>query len=194
VTEETDAQIIVRSLDDAALFEQIFDRHYDIVRVYAQRRLGMDDGEEIAASTFENAFVQRSRFDDRIFTSARPWLMGIANNLVRRHLRHKDVRLRYWPVSIAVSTPEAEPNLDAVDAQRQAPMMRAALSELSDHDRETFLLVVLGELSYAEVAEIVEVPLGTVRSRVHRARTKLRELMEAGKAINLGGEHQGSLE
>jgi RNA polymerase sigma-70 factor, ECF subfamily len=192
VTEETDGQIIFRSLDDAALFEQIFDRHYDIVRVYAQRRIGMDDGEEIAASTFEHAFAQRARFDRRTFISARPWLMGIANNLVRRHLRHEDVRLRYWPTAIAVSVDEAEPSLDAIDAERQGPLIRAALSELSDQDRETFLLVVLGELSYGEVAEIVDVPLGTVRSRVNRARRKLRELLAGSTAINHGEEDQES--
>lgn len=190
----TDAQIIQGSIDEPSLFEDIFDRHYEIVRAYAQRRLGMDDGEEIAAATFEQAFIQRARFDDRTSETARPWLIGIANNLVRSHLRHARVERRHVPVSISISMPEAEPNLDAIDAQRRIPDINAALSELSEQDRETFLLVVLGELSYAEVATILSVPVGTVRSRVNRARGALRELLFPPKTINPGEEERGRLE
>ena len=190
----TDAQIIGRSIDEPALFEEIFDRHYEIIRGYAQRRLGSDDGEEVAASTFEQAFMLRRRFDGTTSTSARPWLFGIANNLVRSHLRHADVEHRHLPVSISPEIFESEPNLDAIDAQRQAPRLQAALSALSDPDRETFLLVVLGELAYADVAAIVGVPVGTVRSRVNRARSSLRELLGPPEAINSGEEEQGTPE
>ncbi len=190
----TDAQIIQGSIEEPALFEKIFDRHYEVVRVYAQRRLGMDDGEEIAAATFEQAFMQRSRFDGQTSATARPWLIGIANNLVRGHLRHRGVEHRHLPVSIALSMHESEPNLEAIDAQRRIPEINAALSELSDPDRETFLLVVLGELSYADVAGIVGVPVGTVRSRVNRARGVLRELLFPAKTINPGEEERGTLE
>ncbi len=187
----TDAQIIERSIEEPALFEEIFDRHYEIIRAYAQRRLGIDDGEEIAASTFEQAFAQRARFDGGTYTSARAWLFGIANNLVRGHLRRATVERRHPPLSISLSAPETEPNLDAIDAQRQRPDIQAALSELSDEHRETFLLVVLGELSYADVATIMGVPVGTVRSRVNRARRVLRELLGAPKPISPGEEERG---
>ena len=190
----TDAQIIQRSIDHPALFEEIFERHYEIVRAYAQRRIGMDDGEEIAAATFEQAFMQRGRFDIETSVTARPWLIGIANNLVRSHLRHAGVERRHLPISIAASQTESEPNLDAIDAQRRIPDINAALSELSDQDRETFLLVVLGELSYADVAGIVGVPVGTVRSRVNRARGVLRELLFPPKTINPGEKERGALE
>jgi RNA polymerase sigma-70 factor (ECF subfamily) len=192
--EGSDGQIIQRSIDEPALFEEIFDRHYEIVRAYAQRRLGVDDGEEIAATTFELAFVQRERFNDRTSATARPWLIGIANNLVRGHLRHAGVERRHMPVAISISMSETEPNLDAIDAQRRIPEINAALSELSEQDRETFLLVILGELSYADVAGIVGVPVGTVRSRVNRARGVLRELLSPPKTINPGEEERGPLE
>jgi RNA polymerase sigma factor (sigma-70 family) len=190
----TDAELIQRSIEKPAVFEEIFDRHYEIVRGYAQRRLGMDDGEEIAAATFEQAFLQRARFDGRTSATARPWLIGIANNLVRAHLRHAGVERRHLPVSIALTMPESEFNLDAIDAQRRIPELNAALAELSDQDRETFLLVVLGELTYAEVAGTVGVPVGTVRSRVNRARGVLRELLFPPKTINRGEEERGTLE
>src|SRR5204863_798776 len=104
------------------------------------------------------------------------------------------VERRHLPVSITVSMPESEPNLDAIDAQRRIPDINSALSALSDQDRETFLLVVLGELSYADVAGIVGVPVGTVRSRVNRARGVLRELLFPPKTINPGEEERGTLE
>jgi RNA polymerase sigma-70 factor (ECF subfamily) len=187
----TDADIIRRSIKEPELFEEIFDRHYEIVRAYAQRRLGMDDGEEIAASTFEHAFQQRGRFDGGTYPSARAWLFGIANNLVRRHLRHAGVERRHSAVSIAPSVAEGEPDLEAIDAERQRPVIRAALSELSEEDRETFLLVVLGELHYTEVATVVGIPVGTVRSRVNRSRRMLRELLSPPKAISPGEEERG---
>jgi RNA polymerase sigma-70 factor, ECF subfamily len=192
----TDADLIRRSRDEPGLFEVIFDRHYDMVRVYAQRRVGMDDGEEIAAGTFELAFTQRNRFDADTFRSARPWLVGIANNLIRRHARHEDVRRRRWPLSIAIDRSGLEPSLerliDGLAALERGPAIRSALAALSDGDRETFLLVVLAELSYEDVAQIVGVPTGTVRSRINRVRRQLRELLGAAEAINPGGQDQGS--
>jgi RNA polymerase sigma factor (sigma-70 family) len=188
----TDAQLIRRSRDEPGLFEVIFDRHYDVVRVYAQRRIGMADGEEIAASTFEQAFMQRDRFDTDTFRSARPWLIGIANNLIRRHVRREEVRRRHWPVSIAMDRSTWEPDLDGLDARERGPAIRSALTALSEEDRETFLLVVLADLSYEDVAQIVGVPTGTVRSRINRVRRRLRELMTAAEAINPGGQDRRS--
>jgi RNA polymerase sigma factor (sigma-70 family) len=188
----TDAELIRRSRDEPGLFEMIFDRHYDVVRVYAQRRVGMDDGEEVAAGTFEQAFTQRDRFDTDTFRSARPWLIGIANNLIRRHVRHEDVRRRHWPVSIALEGSAWEPDFDALDAVERGPAIRSALASLSEDDRETFLLVVLAELSYEDVAQILGVPTGTVRSRINRVRRKLRELLEVAEAINPGGQDRRS--
>ena len=187
----TDGELIRRSLQDRDLFEVIFDRHYDVVRIYVQRRLGHDDGEEVAASAFEWAFAHRDRFDDTTFSSARPWLIGIANNLVRRHLRRLEVRRRRLPISITLDRSSPEPSLDGLVALEQRPALRVALESLSRDDRETFLLVVLSVLSYQEVAESMGVPVGTVRSRVNRARGRLRELLDAVEAINPGDDDLG---
>jgi RNA polymerase sigma factor (sigma-70 family) len=190
VESATDGELIRRSLDDPELFEVVFDRHYDLVRVYVQRRLGHDDGEEVAATAFEWAFEHRDRFDST-FSSAKPWLIGIANNLVRRHLRRQDVRRRHWPISIALDRTDPEPSLDGLVALEQRPAIREALQSLSWDDRETCLLVVLAELPYQEVAETLGVPVGTVRSRVSRARGRLRELLRSAEAINPWNEDSG---
>ena len=180
---ELDRDLIRRSLAQPEAFRAIFERHYEVVRIYAQRRLGPADGEELAATTFEVAFRHRAGFDGQRFTSARPWLVGIANNLVRRHVRHMAVERRHRPLSIAIPETSPEPDVDRIAAAERWPALREALEGLNPDDRETFLLVVLAELPYRDVAEIVDVPVGTVRSRVNRARRLLRELMDASEAI-----------
>jgi RNA polymerase sigma-70 factor (ECF subfamily) len=186
VDASTDAEFIRTSTEDSRAFEAVFDRHYQVIRRYAQRRAGLDLGEEIAASTFEVAFAERARFDADRFTSARPWLIGIANNLLKTSLRREATRHRVHPTSIVLEGSTPEPELGPLEASRRLPEMQSALSRLSESDRECFLLHVLGELSYEQVAEIQEVPVGTVRSRIHRARGILRELLTEVEPINVG--------
>jgi RNA polymerase sigma factor (sigma-70 family) len=95
-------------------------------------------------------------------------------------------------VSIALEGSAWEPDFDALDAVERGPAIRSALASLSEDDRETFLLVVLAELSYEDVAQILGVPTGTVRSRINRVRRRLRELLEAAEAINPGGQDRRS--
>jgi RNA polymerase sigma-70 factor, ECF subfamily len=176
----TDAAIIRASLDDPSRFEAIFDRHYERIRRYAQRRLGRDDGEDVAAQTFVIAFANRASFDPS-YGSAAGWLIGIAANLARRRARSGQVHLRALhrlPNEVPIG--EMDPNI--LDAQRARGAIMAALQTLTEVDRETFLLHVLGELSYREIAQILGVPLGTVRSRINRARGKLREQLSREEA------------
>jgi len=184
VGHETDAELIRRSFDEPRAFEQVFDRHYEVVRLYAQRLVGRSDGEEIAAQTFEEAFASRSRFDGERFSSARPWLVGITHNLARHHARTE--RVRRDGAQRAPSDRETEPEFrpEAEDARRLGPAIRRALLALPDAERQTFMLYALAELSYPEVAQVLRVPLGTVRSRIHRARAALRELLKDEEAMN----------
>ena len=64
---------------------------------------------------------------------------------------------------------------DRLDAELERPVLARALMALAERDRETFLLFVLEDLSYDAIAAALDVPVGTVRSRIHRARTQLRE-------------------
>jgi RNA polymerase sigma-70 factor (ECF subfamily) len=186
----SDGEVIRRSLEDPSAFSEIFERYFDDVARYARRRVGAQVGEEIAAQTFVVAFERRQRFNVR-YGSARPWLMGIATNLVRHHFRAERTHLT------ALARLPADPPAPAVDdptrldAQRLRPALAAALLDLADVDRNTFLLVALGELSYGQAAAAQGIPVGTVRSRLHRARTRLRELLGNLAAIpeqtNQGG-------
>jgi RNA polymerase sigma-70 factor (ECF subfamily) len=169
-----DGELIQRSLDEPAMFETIFERHYHAVVTYASRRVGANAGEDVASQTFVLAFDRRARFD-AVFRSARPWLFGIATNLVRHHVRDERTHLAAL-IRIPIDAPAGPVDDPArLDAERLRPAIAEALLALSDPDRETFLLVALGELSYEETATALGIPIGTVRSRVNRARTQLRE-------------------
>lgn len=183
--EPTDGEQILASIEDPSRFEAVFDRHYDVVRRYAQRRIGRATGEEIAARTFLLAFERRSGFrpSAAVGGSARAWLLGIATNMIRHHLRDERTHLRIlsaMPAERSATEPDDEARLDAIDVR---PALAQQLAALPEGERDAFLLMVLGELSYAEIAEALGVPTGTVRSRIHRARRRLRERLRPLGAI-----------
>jgi RNA polymerase sigma factor (sigma-70 family) len=184
---DTDAEIFQRSIRDPDAFREIFDRHASAVHAYARRRIGMTAGEEILAQTFLTAFEKRARFD-LSYESARPWLLGIATNIIRHHLREEREHLRALGKMFRERPEEPVDDVARLDAQRMKPRLIAALLALSDDDRETFLLLALGQLTYEEVASALRIPIGTVRSRIHRARIHLRERVPGRTAITAGEE------
>jgi RNA polymerase sigma factor (sigma-70 family) len=184
---DTDAEIFQRSIRDPDAFREIFQRHASAVHAYARRRIGMTAGEEILAQTFLTAFEKRARFD-LSYESARPWLLGIATNIIRHHLREEREHLTALGKMFREQPEEPGDDVGRLDAQRMKPRLIEALLALSDDDRETFLLLALGQLTYEEVASALRIPIGTVRSRIHRARMHLRERVPGRTAIPDGEE------
>ncbi len=173
--ELTDGELIRRSIDDPLLFEGVFDRHYDQIFRYVVRRVGAADGPDIAADVFVVAFEQRTRFwaDQE---SAAPWLFGIAANLAKRHARSQARRNRAYLKAAQPHNPDstADRIVDRVDAEAQAGALNQAMGSLRSRDREVLLLVALSDLSYQEVAQALNIPVGTVRSCLSRTRARLR--------------------
>lgn len=188
----TDAEIFQRSIRDPDAFREIFERHAAAVLAFARKRVGSTTGEEVLAQTFLTAFEGRARFDPS-YASARPWLLGIATNIIRHHLREEREHLRVLAKISGEPAVEPVDDVARLDAQRVKPQLIAALLALSNDDRDTFLLLALGELTYEETARVLGIPIGTVRSRMHRARTRLREQVRARTAIPEGteGSRQG---
>jgi RNA polymerase sigma factor (sigma-70 family) len=166
----SDARVIERSLADPRAFAVLFDRHFDAVHRYAGRRLGRSLAEEIASETFIRAFDGRASFD-RSRVDARPWLFGIAANLMRRHWRTERRRLH--------ALRRLRPDTASESAAHERADLVAALDALPAKEREALLLHALADLSYAEIAEALDVPIGTVRSRLSRARDRLRKRLDA---------------
>jgi RNA polymerase sigma factor (sigma-70 family) len=171
-----DEFLICESVSTPDVFASVFERHFDWVRNYAARRVGVAVADDIAAEAFVVAFAQRHRFDPTV-GSGRAWLLGIATNLIRRHHRQETRALRAW--GRTGTDPLFADHADAVasrlDAKKQMQQLAGTLARLSPRDRDTLLLLAWGGLSQDEVAAALGIPVGTVRSRLHRIRRQLRE-------------------
>jgi len=167
--------VLAQSGEDPAVFALIYDRYADDVHRFVLRRLGRDLAEDLTAETFTAAFRHRARFDPGR-GSARPWLFGIAANLIGKH-RRTEVRGLRAVVRLGID-PVAESWQESADARVVAssagPALASALTKLSVADRHVLLLVAWADLTYAEVAEALDIPVGTVRSRLNRARERVR--------------------
>jgi RNA polymerase sigma factor (sigma-70 family) len=183
--EATDAQVIAASRVDPGAFAAIFDRHIDAVGAYLNRRVGLPGAEDLAAETFTRAFAGRARYDLQR-SDALPWLLGIASNLLKHHWRSERRRLAAYsqPGLAGQGLPSEE--ADWVESLEVRKALTAGLLKMARRDRDALLLHVWGDLSYADVASALGVPLGTVKSRIARARRILRELLAQGGQYKSG--------
>jgi RNA polymerase sigma factor (sigma-70 family) len=179
-TSEDDVAVLLRSRGEPDCFAELFERYFSGLHGYASRRLDGTGGDDVASETFLIAFRQRERFDpDR--GSVRAWLYGIATNLIRA--RRREEAQGYLAYARAAAHPPADPmheeqTTDRVAAAAARTRIVAALAGLPDRDRDALLLVVWGELSHEETAAALGVPVGTVGSRLHRARRKIRAALD----------------
>lgn len=168
-----DGEAIAASLANPPAFGVIFERHFGAIHNYLRRRLDRQLADELASQTFLVAFDRRAHFDHRRHDS-RPWLFGIATNLARNHRRREIRELR----AIAELTPDPVFGLDGVESRIDAEGMRGllaqALAGLPPEEADVLLLVVWAELDQSEIANALAIPVGTVKSRLSRARGRLQ--------------------
>ena len=176
----SDAEVIGRSLDQPEAFGLIYDRHARTVLRFLGRRVGADVAEGLVGELFRIAFERRKTFDTSR-ASALPWLYGIGSNLLMKHRRGEARRLRASArMAAADEAADRRASAGALDARLLFPRVADAIEALPDSEREALLLFAWEDLSYQSVAEALELPIGTVRSRLNRARAHLRELLEPG--------------
>jgi RNA polymerase sigma factor (sigma-70 family) len=170
-----DAGLIRRSLAEPEWFSALFERYGHRIYDYAARRLGVQAAEDIVAETFFVAFRRRDSYDTTQ-TLARPWLYGIATNLIARHRRTEEKYYRTLQRTGLDPLPEplAETVVRRVAAEGEDRRLAGAMAKLHRRDRDVLLLIAWAELTYEEVAATLDVPIGTVRSRLNRARRKIR--------------------
>lgn len=170
-----DATVIQESWREPERFAILFDRHAPFIQRYLARRVGQETADDLLAETFLAAFGKRHGYDPA-FPDARPWLYGFATNLIARHKRAEARRYQY--LQTAGPPPDlpdiTERVLATVTAHSMRSRLAGALASLSPGDRDVLLLIAWEQLSYEEVARALAIPVGTVRSRMHRARTQLR--------------------
>jgi RNA polymerase sigma factor (sigma-70 family) len=178
VTDErvSDTTLVARSLSDPEAFAALFDRHAAPIHRYAARRLGAEAADDVMAETFAVAFQRRRDYDlERV--DARPWLYGIATNLIRNHRRAEARRWRAMAreVACAGAEPEADSAVARVTARAARGELARVLAGLPSRQRDVLLLYAWAELEYEEIAQALGLPIGTVRSRLHRARQAMKE-------------------
>jgi RNA polymerase sigma-70 factor (ECF subfamily) len=175
---------MVRSSHDPSppeLFTIIFDRHYRSVYGYLSRRVGRAIADDLAAETFVRAFERRSSYDPAA-EHALPWLLGIAVNLLAHHHRSEGHELRALAAAGSLEAVRSVGGSGTTGAAASEQLV-AALEQLDDYDREALLLYAWGELKYAEIADVLGIPVGTVRSRLNRARRKLLQALDADENV-----------
>jgi RNA polymerase sigma factor (sigma-70 family) len=187
--ETSDAAIVAASLGDPELFATLFDRHYQALHGYLLRRVQAAVASEICSEAFLIAFERRQQFQGAN-ASARPWIFGIALNLLRRHYRRERRELAAYARTGCDPLQDESSNADERLSQGElAKQLAGALANLADKDREALLLYAWADLSYPEIAEAMNSPIGTVKSRIARARRALRSSAPetvAGYAANEG--------
>lgn len=185
--EPDDATVIRQSIRDPDRFHVIFDRHARDIYRYLARRLEPSVAEDLVGETFLAAFRRRERYVAER-ADARPWLYGIATKLVRKHWREeaRTYRKLRRAEPYASEAGHADAVASAVTAQSARAHLSTALARLRKPDRDVLLLAAWEELSYEEIATALEIPIGTVRSRLNRARRKVRaELHETNPALTV---------
>lgn len=158
--------------------------------------MGLELADDLASETFVVAFRRRATYD-RSRPDARPWLFGIATHLLRHHYRTERRKLAAYAKTGVDPVVASDPGFDAAEDRAQAkalgPALARALAPLRPGDRDALLLLAWADLSYQEIAEALGIPIGTVRSRLARARRQVRELLGAdgqlvdGEAVSLEG-------
>jgi RNA polymerase sigma factor (sigma-70 family) len=176
----SDADIISSARPPSAALGPLFERHFDAVYRYLDRRVGPQLAEELAADTFVQALTHLSSYD-RARPDARPWLFGIATNLLRHHARSEHRRLiAYRRAAVEQASSPVIP--DDLGAALIAPAFIEVIRRMPSEQRDVLLLHAWADLSYEEIAEALQIPIGTVRSRLSRAKQSLRELLERERA------------
>jgi RNA polymerase sigma factor (sigma-70 family) len=158
-------------------FEAAFEAEFARLNRYLRRRVGVAAADDLSAETFATAYANWERFDQA--RAIRPWLYGIAANLVRHQWRDERRMLRAY-ARTGVDPVFAEDETDAarLDAEGSYRAIAADLAALRARDREILLLHAWAELSDREIAEALSLPIGTIKSRLHRMRERLRNRIE----------------
>lgn len=183
-TEETDAEdvqlLCQLCAGDHDALATLYRRHAAGLLSYLRRFLDQPEiAEEVLQDTFLSAWRSARNFAGR--STVRVWLMGIARRQAMNRLRHDSVAPPLIPLEDEQVTTADDPAA-LVQAQLDREELTAAVRTLSSLHREVLGLLLVDQLSYAEIAAVLDVPIGTVRSRVSNARHCLAAHLRAARS------------
>lgn len=178
-TRTGDAELIVGSVDEPALFGEVFDRHVDAVLAFFYRRTGCAQvAADLMAETFAAGFSSRRRFRDT-GVPARAWLFKIARRQLARYVRREEVGTRARRrLGVDLSVQLSQRDMERIEAIVDFAPVEAALGALPEGQAEAVWLRVGHDLSYAEVASRLGCSEGAARVRVSRGLSRMAVAME----------------
>lgn len=158
---------------DLSAFESLVQRHSAIVRRVSSRIVGAGEADDVAQDTFLRAFHRLGQF--RGESPFLPWLLRVTNTVALNTL----ARRRPGPAPEAVDEEGRSPRTpaEALEEREQRERLLAKLSQIRPTHRVVLVLRDLEGLSYEEIAEVTEAPIGSVKGRLHRARRELIEIL-----------------
>ena len=177
-SEPDDAQLVRRSISgELSAFEQLVERHRQVVARVAARIVGADDAEDVSQDAFLRAFHRLEAF--RGDAPFRAWLLRIAHNAALDHLE----RRRAEPVDPtsfeAAEQTASRPPAERLELRERIERLERKLRGLSPQHRVVLVLRDAEGLSYEEIADITDTPLGSVKGRLHRARREFIAMLRA---------------
>ena len=172
----TDDELILLYRDgDAEAFDTLFDRHYPSVYNFARMMLrSREEAEDVLQDAFLAVARTARRYEPR--GHFRTWLMRIARNLCLNRIQAARVRRRVAGQGgielIDPPSPDPGPDEHVATAER-IENLRSQIADLPDGQREALVLYAFEDLSYRDISGILDVPIGTVKTLIHRARATL---------------------
>jgi len=174
----TDEELIAASQRDPYAFEPLVARHSAGIHAYLRRRTASGVADDLLADVWLAAFSARSTYDPTL-GSVRGWLFGVARHSLLAHYRRAMRRPVADPAGALAGVVDEWDAVDArLDAAAAAAQLRGGLAALPHVERELLLLVAWEQLTPAEAARVLDIPAGTARSRLHRARQRMCEHLQ----------------
>ena len=185
-SEPTDTELVRRLVDgDKEAFAELYQRRHANIYRFALHMSGRPEmADDVAQETFM-VLINKSAVYDETKGAVNSFLLGIARNQVLRRLRQErpTVQVDEHHEEIDHDT-SVQSHLSSFARKEKIDAVRKAILSLPEHYREVVILCELQEVSYAETAHILNCAVGTVRSRLHRARAILAEKLESARDEN----------
>lgn len=176
----TDEQLMQQvARGDNSAFDTLYNRHSRRLCGFFTRMLGCDieEAKDLTHDLFTRIYAKRHKYKIENFGT---WLYGAAYNICKNEFRHRQIQERFSQEQMEQEEPATE-QPQTIDSEQINKMLHKAIDSLPTAQREVFILRYIEELSTTEVAQIVDCPEGTVKSRLHHALESIREKMKKYK-------------
>jgi RNA polymerase sigma-70 factor, ECF subfamily len=161
---------------DLRAFELLVERNQAVVQRVAARIVGPNHADDVAQDAFLRAFHRLHQF--RGESGFRPWLLRITHNAALNFLERERVR-RSEPEEEASQTASRGTPADDLEVSERSDRLATKILQLSPAHRAVLVLRDLEGLTYEQIADVTDTPLGSVKARLHRARRELIEILRA---------------